>query len=137
VAPLLPDQSSTHTVTTMMARRGRPPGSKSWARNPDNVAAHYAEAMLELWLGGASVDALKHLMSPALCRAKLMTLLEECWSKQSKEQRHTVPVPIKRDICKLAIEYVDDLLGDKQKEFLTRNYNQLTDSITTQLHVGA
>jgi len=117
----------------MMARRGRPPGSDSWARNPDNVAAHYAEVMLELWLGAAPVEALKYLMSPALCRAELVTLLEECWSKQSKEQRHTVPVPIKRDICKLAIEYVDNLYGTKQKEFLAINCDQLTDSINTQL----
>jgi len=39
-----------------MARRGRPRGALSWARNPVNFAAHHAKVLLELWLAGVPIQ---------------------------------------------------------------------------------
>jgi hypothetical protein len=58
---------------------GRPRGATSWGRNLENVAAHHAKVLLELWLAGAPV------------------------------RRYTVPPAIKRRLCQLAIAHVMEL----------------------------
>ena len=46
-----------------MAKRGRPSGVTSWWRNPNNIAAHHAQALMELWLAGAPVVEIRVMLS--------------------------------------------------------------------------
>jgi hypothetical protein len=46
-----------------MAKRGRPSGIKSWWHNPNNIAAHYARGLMELWLAGAPVLETRVMLS--------------------------------------------------------------------------
>jgi hypothetical protein len=66
------------------AKRGRPCGATSWWRNLDNIAAHHANVLLELWLAGAP-----------------------------SERRYTVPPKIKRKLCSLAVAHVVELRRDE------------------------
>jgi hypothetical protein len=92
-----------------VAKRGRPAGSNSRMRNPVNVAAHYTNALIETWLADALLVALA-LLHPLLEREpERVTLLVACFRTRSDELRHTVPVKVKRTLCRLAIAYTVEL----------------------------
>jgi hypothetical protein len=78
-------------------------------RNPANVAALYTNALIETWLADVLLMALA-LLHPLLEREpEHKTLLVECFRARSDELRHTVPVKIKRKLCRLAIAYMVEL----------------------------
>ena len=90
-------------------RCGRPKGSPSRFRSPANVAAEHARRLLELWLAN-ELMAIAVLLRPLLDRSpEHKALLVECLRKRARrpvELRHTVPKPVKRKLCKLAVAYV-------------------------------
>lgn len=92
-----------------MAMRGRPAGATSWTGNPVNVAAHYASILMECWLAGAPEFEVRGLLGLLAWNADCQLLIEHCWRKRGDEPRHTVPKPIKRKICKLAVAHVIEL----------------------------
>lgn len=95
-----------------MAKQGRPRGAVSWWQNLNNVAAHHANVLLELWLAGAPLIEIRALLLPLAGTPEHQTLIEECWSKQGTERRYTVPKPIKRKLCRLAVAHVVGLRRD-------------------------
>ena len=83
-----------------MARRGRPRGALSWARNPVNFAAHHAKVLLELWLAGVPIQiGPEYNLLPSLMTTDRRLV-------QPKERERTVPPRIKRVLCRLAIAHV-------------------------------
>lgn len=92
-----------------MAKRGRPPGATSWTGNPVNVAAHHASILMEYWLVGAPELAVRGLLGLLAWDAEAQLLIEDCWRNTGDERRFTVPKPIKRKICKLAVAHVIEL----------------------------
>ena len=87
-----------------MAKRGRPSGVTSWWRNPNNIAAHHAQALMELWLAGAPVVEIRVMLSSLAGRPEYQALIDECWS--------TIPPKIKRKLCRLAVAHVMELHRD-------------------------
>jgi hypothetical protein len=86
-----------------MARRGRPRGALSWARNPVNFAAHHAKVLLELWLAGVPIQiGPEYNLLPSLMTTDRRLV-------QPKERERTVPWRIKRVLCRLAIARVVEL----------------------------
>ena len=86
-----------------MARRGRPRGALSWARNPVNFAAHHAKVLLELWLAGVPIPiGPEYNLLPSLMTTDRRLV-------QPKERERTVPPKIKRVLCRLAIAHVVEL----------------------------
>jgi hypothetical protein len=90
-----------------VAKRGRPKKATSSFRNPVNVAANHANALLELWLADAPHMALL-LLRPLLERSpEHKALLVECLrARRPDELRRTVPKKIKRKLCELAVAHV-------------------------------
>ena len=95
-----------------MAKRGRPTGATSWQRNPNHVAAHHAQVLMELWLAGAPVLEIRVMLSSLAGNPEAQALIEECWSKLGNDRRHTVPPKIKRKLCRLAVAHVVELRRD-------------------------
>jgi hypothetical protein len=95
-----------------MAKRGRPSGVTSWWRNPNNIAAHHAQALMELWLAGAPVVEIRVMLSSLAGRPEYQALIDECWSIIENERRFTVPPKIKRKFCRLAVAHVMELHRD-------------------------
>jgi hypothetical protein len=93
----------------MPRRRGRPRGALSWAQNPVNLAAHHATVLMELWLAGASVIGARIMLSSLAGYPKYQVLIEECWRGRGNERLFTVPVKIKKKLCRLAIAHVMEL----------------------------
>ena len=93
-----------------MAKRGRPSGVTSWWRNPNNIAAHHAQALMELWLAGAPVVEIRVMLSSLAGRPEYQALIDECWSIIENERRFTVPPKIKRKFCRLAVAHVSSSL---------------------------
>jgi hypothetical protein len=89
--------------------RGRARGSTSWWRKLANVAAHHANALLELWLWGAPVLEVRVLLFSLAGNAEHQALIEECWQARDGEERRTVPSKIKRKLCRLAVAHVVEL----------------------------
>jgi hypothetical protein len=89
-----------------MAKRGRPRGTLSWARNLPNVAAHHASILMELWLADVPVLEIRYLLLSLAGSAEHQALIEECWRARENERRFTVPPTIKRKLCRLAIAHV-------------------------------
>jgi hypothetical protein len=95
-----------------MAKRGRPTGATSWQRNPNHVAAHHAQVLMELRLAGAPVLEIRVMLSSLAGNPEAQALIEECWSKLGNDRRHTVPPKIKRKLCRLAVAHVVELRRD-------------------------
>jgi hypothetical protein len=95
-----------------MAKRGRPTGATSWQRNPNHVAAHHAQVLMELWLAGAPVLEIRVMLSSLAGNPEQQALIEECWSKHGNDRRYTVPPKIKRKLCRLAVAHVVELRRD-------------------------
>ena len=95
-----------------MAKRGRPSGVTSWWRNPNNIAAHHAQALMELWLAGAPVVEIRVMLSSLAGRPEYQALIDECWSMIENERRFTAPPKIKRKFCRLAVAHVMELHRD-------------------------
>src|SRR5262249_12948889 len=96
-----------------MAKLGRPPGSTSWWRNLSNFAAHHAQVLMELWLGGAPLSEIRVMLSSLAGSPEQQALIKECWSKRGDERRYTVPPKIKRRLCQLAVAHVVELRRDR------------------------
>ena len=90
-------------------KRGRPLGATSWWRNPNRVAAHQAQVLMELWLAGAPVLEIRVMLSSLAGKPEQRELIEECWSRRPNERRYTVPPKIKRKLCELAVAHVAEL----------------------------
>jgi len=90
-------------------RRGRPIGATSWWRNPANIAAHHAKNLLELWLAVAPILEIRLMLPSLVGSPEHQALIEECWRNRGNEQRFTIPKPITRKLCKLAIAHVMEL----------------------------
>lgn len=101
--------------------RGRPRGAVSWWRNPDNIAAHYAKSLMEMWLAGAPVETIKVLLRPIVDQTQFASLIDTCWSRPPMERRYTVPKRVTRDLCKVAIAHVE-ALHLAQEETLSTDY---------------
>jgi hypothetical protein len=95
-----------------VARAGRPRGVTSWWRNPNNVAAHHAQVLIELWLAGAPVLEIRVMLSSLAGNPEYQALIDECWSKLENKRRFTVPPKIKRKLCRLAAAHVLELRRD-------------------------
>jgi len=95
-----------------MAKRGRPTGATSWQRNPNHVAAHHAQVLIEAWLAGAPVLEIRLMLLSLAANPEQHALIEECWSKRGNERRYTVPPKIKRKLCRLAVAHVVELRRD-------------------------
>jgi hypothetical protein len=95
-----------------MAKRGRPPGVTSWWRDPNNIAAHHAQVLLELWLAGAPALEIRVILSSLAGSPEYQALIDECWSKLENERRFTVPPKIKRKLSQLAVAHVMELRRD-------------------------
>ena len=95
-----------------MAKRGRPTGATSWQRNPNRVAAHHSQVLMELWLAGAPVLEIRVMLSSLAGNPEQQALIEECWSKLGTDRRYTVPPKIKRRLCRLAVAHVVELRRD-------------------------
>jgi len=95
-----------------MAKRGRPSGVTSWWRNPNNIAAHHAQVLMELWLAGAPLVEIRVMLSSLAGRPEYQALIDECWSMIENERRFTVPPKIKRKFCRLAVAHVMELHRD-------------------------
>jgi hypothetical protein len=95
-----------------MTKRGRPPGATSRWRNPNNFAAHHAQALIELWLAGAPVLEIRVMLLSLAGSPEHQGLIEECWSQRGNERRYTVPPKIKRKLCRLAVAHVVELHCD-------------------------
>jgi hypothetical protein len=95
-----------------MAKRGRPTGATSWQRNPNRVAVHHSQVLMELWLAGAPVLEIRVMLSSLAGNPEAQALIEECWSKLGNDRRHTVPPKIKRKLCRLAVAHVVELRRD-------------------------
>jgi hypothetical protein len=110
-----------------VSRRGRPIGATSWWRNPANIAAHHANVLLELWLAGIPAPEIRVLLLWLAGSPEHQALIEECWRGRGNQQRSTVPKPIKRKLCELAVAHVvqvheDSLAATPQiKELLKRS----------------
>ena len=89
-----------------MAERGRPAGATSWTGNPVNVAAHHTSILMEYWLAGAPELAVRGLLGLLAWDAEAQLLIEDCWRNTGEQRRFTVPKPIRRKLCRLAIAYV-------------------------------
>jgi hypothetical protein len=89
-----------------MAKRGRPRGTLSWARNPANVAAHHVSILMELWLADVPALEIRYLLLSLAGSAEHQALIDECWRARENERRFTVPPKIKRKLCRLAIAHV-------------------------------
>jgi hypothetical protein len=96
-----------------VAKRGRPRGTRSWSRNEANVAAHHAGVLLEVWLAGAPISEIERVLLPWLAKTPnyptYRAIVEECWRHRGSERRYTVPSPIKRKLCRLAILHIMEL----------------------------
>jgi hypothetical protein len=97
---------------SIMAKRGRPSDVTSWWRNPNNIAAHHARGLMELWLAGAPVLEIRVMLSSLAGSPEYQVLIDECWSKLENERRFTVPLKIKRKLCRLAVAHVMELHRD-------------------------
>jgi hypothetical protein len=84
-----------------------------------NVAGQHARVLLEAWLSGASMAEIEMVLFPWLAETPnyptYRAILEECWRERGSERRYTVPVPIKRKLCRLAILHVMELRLDQIK----------------------
>jgi hypothetical protein len=98
-----------------MAKRGRPSGSRSWWRNRDNVAAHHARGLMELWLAGAPLHDIRIMLSSLAGSPENRALIDECWSNLESKRRFTVPQKIKRKLCRLAVAHVMELHRDSMQ----------------------
>ena len=95
-----------------MTKRGRPAGATSWTSNPVKVAAHYASILVECWLANTPMIGTRLLMGPiSWDGASLINgfVIEDCWKKRGEKRRFTVPKPIRRKLCRLAIAYLAKL----------------------------
>jgi hypothetical protein len=92
-----------------VAKRGRPLGALSWARNLNNRAAHHAQVLMEVWLAEAQVLEVRIMLSSLDASPELQALIEECWGKRGHGRRFTVPPKIKRKLCRLAVAHVVEL----------------------------
>ena len=95
-----------------MAKRGRPSGVTSWWRNLNNIAAHHAQVLMELWLAGAPALQIRVMLSSLAGSPECQALIDECWSKVENERRFTVPPKIKRKLSQLAVAHVMELRRD-------------------------
>jgi hypothetical protein len=95
-----------------VAKRGRPAGATSRLRKPENVAAHHANVLLELWLAGASVLDVQVMLFSLASDPTYRVMIEDCWRGRGNERRHTVPPWIKRKLCQLAVAHVVELRLD-------------------------
>ena len=75
----------------IMAKRGRPSGVTSWWRNPNNIAAHHAQALMELWLAGAPVVEIRVMLSSLAGRPEYQGNLA---AEQPRTPTHTA-----RSVC--------------------------------------
>lgn len=115
-----------------MAKRGRPLGRTSWARTSANIAAHHAQSLMDMWLAGVPVEAIRRLLFPLLDRVEIPTMIDACWSKQPTRRRYTVPKGIKEAICRMAIEYAEALhLGQERalRSERLRNWKRIVEAI--------
>jgi hypothetical protein len=88
---------------------GRPLGATSWWRKLANVAAHHANVLLELWLAGAPVLAIRVLLLSLADNREHQALIEECWRVRGGERRFTMPRKTKRNLCRLAVAHVTEM----------------------------
>jgi hypothetical protein len=105
-----------------MGKAGRPRGSRSWPLNPDNIAAHHAEILLEFWLSGAPIEAASLRLGPALKLPDVCRLLRQCWTQQPINRRFTVPPRVKRDLCKVAVAFVEVLHQAQERALNSERY---------------
>ena len=94
------------------ARADRPRGVTTWWRNPNNIAAHHAQVLIELWLAGAPVLEIRVMLSSLAGSPEYQALIDECWNKLENKRRYTVPPKIKRKLCRLAVAHVTELRRD-------------------------
>jgi hypothetical protein len=99
-------------AVNLAPKRGRPAGATSWWRNLENVGAHHANVLLELWLAGAQVLEIRVMLSSLASSPKHQAMIEDCWRVRGNERRHTVPPRIKRSLCQLAVAHVVELRLD-------------------------
>ena len=88
---------------------GRPAGATSWTNNPVNMAAHYTAVLIECWLADTPMLEIRGLMGLIGWDGESLLqsfLIEDCWRKREKNRRPTVPIPVKRKLCALAIAHV-------------------------------
>lgn len=111
-----------------MAKAGRPRGSTSWWKNADNVAAHHAGTLLDAWLAGLPLEAARALLAPLLGQPTFHVLLEQCWSKRRNDRRFTVPQQLKRDLCELAVAYVEASRNAQKGALQSDRYKAWLDS---------
>ena len=64
---------------------------------------------MECWLAGVPELAVRGLLRPLAWDAEAQLLIEDCWRNMGDDRRFTVPKPIKRKICKLAVAHVIEL----------------------------
>jgi len=95
-----------------VAKRGRPAGATSRLRKPENVAAHHANVLLELWLAGASMLDVQVMLFLPASDTTSQVMIGDCWRGRGNERRHTVPPRIKKKLCQLAIAHVMELHRD-------------------------
>ncbi len=95
-----------------MAKRGRPSGARSWWRNLNNIAAHHAQVLMEVWLAGVPVCQIRVMLSSVAGSPECQALIDECWSKVENKRRFTVPPKIKRKLCRLAVAHTMELHRD-------------------------
>jgi hypothetical protein len=69
---------------------------------------------MEFWLAGLSVEQVRARLAPVLGDPKLRAVLDQSWSKQPSDRRFTIPPRVKRDLCRLAVSYVE-VLHDAQE----------------------
>ncbi len=124
---------------------GRPLSATSWWRNSNNIAAHHAAILMEMWLAGVPIEAIKVLLQPLVNQAQFAGLIDICWSKQPTSRRYTVPKRVKRNLCALAKEYTE-ALHSAQENALTTDYFRslnarieanLKDRGVTEAHINA
>jgi hypothetical protein len=86
----------------------------SWWRNLNNIAAHHAQVLMELWLAGAPVPEIRVVLSSLAGSREHQALIKKCWDERGSKRRYTVPLPIKRRLCRLAVGHVIELQRDRR-----------------------
>jgi hypothetical protein len=67
---------------------------------------------MEAWLAEVPVHQIRVMLPSLASKPEYQFLIDECWSKLGRQRRFTVPLRIKRDLCRVAIAHVIDLRRD-------------------------
>jgi hypothetical protein len=94
---------------------------------------HHASVLLELWLADAPVIAVWGMLASSLAGSpnypEYRKLIAECWRERGNERRYTVPVKIKRKLCRLAIAHVMELRLDSIERHNTKDLLTMTPDV--------